>query len=152
ESKRRPTDAMKMLGPKLKAAASIMGMRIDAPEVVSYVTKTLAKKLPNGTSDRNDSAHVVAPKMGLELLVSHDVRNEKYPPIAKTKNSFIPYVSYAWVRDKIGEPPIAGLPWTTKHEKEIIAKLGEPTGRTTQFTDGEGPKFPYWKIVLDAGA
>ncbi|MCX5747187.1 MAG: hypothetical protein NT062_32355 [Proteobacteria bacterium] len=150
QPKRAPTDVMKKLGPKARALASIMGMRVDAPEVITYVTKTLGKKLPASTSERSDDAYVVAPKAGVEMIVTHDILDEAYPPIHKTAKSFIPYVSNAWLREELGEA-VLGVPWDATSEPSITKVLGPPTGWRADF-DEKKPTIPYWARVLDTGA
>lgn len=53
---RKPTATWKKLGPKAQKVASLVGLRVDAKEVVDYVTKVLGKKLVQTTSERNDDA------------------------------------------------------------------------------------------------
>jgi hypothetical protein len=147
--KRAPTEAFKKLGPRLGQLASIMGGRADSPEVVAYVTKVLAKKLPQSTTETNTSAGVEAPKVGIELQLSHEIFNDAYPPIHKTAHSFVPYVSFAWIREEIGEP-VLGVSWKATTEQEIAKVLGPPTRRV--FRPKQNITVPYWIVELDAGA
>lgn len=140
---RAPTAAMKRLGPKLQALASVIGLRADAPEVIAYVSKTLGKKAPATTT--RDDAHVVAPKLGIELRFSHVVRHDAYPPIAKGR-SFVPYLEHAAFDAKLGEL-VLGVPWDA--DAAAVKKiLGAPTGHRTSFDDVE---LPFWRKVLDDG-
>ena len=148
-SKRVPTEAMRRLGPKLGQLASIMGLRADAPEVVAYVTGALGKKLPPSTTAMNTTAGVEAPKAGIELQLSHEIFNDAYPPIHKTANAFVPYVSFAWVRAEIGET-VLGVSWQATTEEEITKALGPPTRKV--FRPKQDITVPYWTVELDEGA
>ncbi|WP_163998023.1 hypothetical protein [Pyxidicoccus caerfyrddinensis] len=149
--KNAPTAVMKKLGPKTRALASILGKRADAPEVIAYVTGVLGKKVPPSTSENNDSVNVEAPKHGVELVFSHDILNDAYPPIPKTPKTFIPYVASAWVRSKI-EETVLGVPWKGASEAELTKLLGAPTGRRSSFADEDELTVAYWTYALDTGA
>ncbi|WNG40692.1 hypothetical protein F0U61_48645 [Archangium violaceum] len=149
--KSAPTPVMKQLGPKTQQLASILGARADAPEVIAYVTEVLGKKVPPSTSENTDSVNVSATKHGVELVFSHDILNDAYPPVPKTAKTFIPYVSYAWVRAKIGED-VLGVPWKVTSEAEITKVLGPPTGRRAAFTDEDELTVTYWAYSLDTAA
>ena len=144
-----PSETTKKLGPKLRAVAALVGLRADDPKVVGYVTKELKKKVIATTSDRNDADWVVAPKQGLQLLFGHSVHNEKYPPIAKTAKSFVPYLERVDVDDKIGEE-VLGVPWKATTAKEIVAVLGEPHAIRPFLTVDDKPTIPTWTYVVDA--
>ncbi|RKI45655.1 hypothetical protein D7Y27_09905 [Corallococcus sp. AB004] len=144
-----PTEVMAKLGPKTRQVASVLGRRADSPEVIAYVTEVLGKKLPASTSENNDSVNVSAPKHGVELVLSHDILHDAFPPIPKTAKSFIPYVSTAWVRPAIGEN-VLGVPWKAKSEEEVSKVLGPPTGRRAGFTDEDEPTVAYWVHALDS--
>jgi hypothetical protein len=144
-----PTEVMAKLGPKTRQVASVLGRRADAPEVVAYVTEVLGKKLPASTSENNDSVNVSAPKHGVELVLSHDILHDAFPPIPKTARSFIPYVSLAWVRAAMGEE-VLGVPWKAKSEAEVVKVLGAPTGRRAGFADEDEPTVAYWVHSLDS--
>ncbi|MFP2905364.1 hypothetical protein ACLESD_09970 [Pyxidicoccus sp. 3LFB2] len=146
--KAAPTAVMKKLGPKLQQLASIMGSRADAPEVIAYVTGVLGKKVPPSTSENTGSVNVEASKHGVELVFSHDVLNEAYPPIPKTAKTFIPYVSFAWVREAMGET-VLGAPWTPASEAELVKVLGPPTGRRASFTNEDELTVACWSYTLD---
>lgn len=148
-TKRETTPAMKELGPKLRQLAQVMGQRADAPEVVAYVTKVLGKKVPQSTSDRNDSANVEAPKVGVELVFSHDVLNDDYPPIPKTGKTFVPYLTHAWVHEKLGEP-VLGVPWDASAD-DIEKKLGKPTRMGKMFVTDKKATIPEWTRDLGGG-
>ena len=148
---RKPTATLKKLGPKAQKLASIVGVRVDDPAVSTYFTKVLAKKVPQSTSERNDHAGISAPKVGIELSVTHDILNEAYPPIQKTAKSFIPYVSYVWIDEKFDET-ILDAPWNAASEAEVITVLGKPmTWRGIVVTD-EKKTIPVWTYSLDDSA
>ncbi|PTL75758.1 hypothetical protein [Vitiosangium sp. GDMCC 1.1324] len=144
----QPTEVMKQLGPKAQRLASVLGRRADSPEVIAYVTEVLGKKVPQSTNENNDSANVSAPKLGVELVFSHDVLNEAFPPIPKTSKTFIPYVTHTWVKEKIGET-ILGVPWKASSEEEVTKVLGAPTGRTAAFADEDELTVAFWAYALD---
>ncbi|NMO22955.1 hypothetical protein HPC49_45400 [Pyxidicoccus fallax] len=139
---------MQKLGPKTQRLASILGRRADDPEVIAYVTEVLGKKVPPSTTENNDAVNVAATKHGVELVFSHDILNEAWPPVPKTGKTFIPYVSYAWVRSKIGEP-VLGVPWKVASEAELTQVLGPPTGRRAAFTNEDELTVAYWTHPLD---
>ncbi|WNG18189.1 hypothetical protein [Cystobacter fuscus] len=143
-----PTPVMKKLGPKTQRLASLLGQRADAPEVIAYVTGVLGKKVPPSTSENNDAVNVAATRHGVELVLSHDILNEAYPPIPKTSKTFIPYVSYAWVRAGIGEN-LLDVPWKAASEAEVTKLLGPPTGRRAAFTNEDELTVAYWTYPLD---
>ncbi|WP_338867797.1 hypothetical protein [Myxococcus stipitatus] len=143
-----PTEVVAKLGPKVRQLAAVMGRRADSPEVIHYVTEVLGKKLPASTSVNTDSVNVSAPKQGIELVLSHDVLNEAFPPIPKTAKTFIPYVSTAWVRAAVGET-ILGVPWKAASEEEVTKVLGPPTGRRAAFADEDELTVAYWTWPLD---
>ncbi|NMO18808.1 hypothetical protein HPC49_40940 [Pyxidicoccus fallax] len=143
-----PTPVMKKLGPKTQRLASVLGRRADAPEVIEYVTGVLGKKVPLSTSENNDSMNVEAPKHGVELVFSHDILNEAFPPVPKTAKTFIPYVSTAWVRSRIGEN-VLGVPWKATSEAEITKLLGPPTDRWAGFSGEDELTVAYWVYALD---
>lgn len=112
------------LSPKLTQLARLMGRTAEDPEVVAFVTKTLGKKLPASTTDMSDSKHVTAPKHGMELVFSHSIQNDVYPPISKTKSSFLPYLSFVFLEKKLGEPLPDGLDFGISG-KELESKLAK---------------------------
>jgi hypothetical protein len=146
-----PTTVMKQLGPKTQRLASLLGRRADAPEVIAYVTGVLGKKVPLSTRENNDSVNVEAAKHGVELVFSHDILNDAYPPVPKTSTTFIPYVSSAWVRAGIGEN-VLGVSWKATSGAEVTKWLGPPTGRGAAFADEDEPTVAYWDYSLDTAA
>jgi len=149
QAERKPTADYQQLGPKMRELADMMGRRADDPALIEWITKTLGKKVPAYTSG---SVNVTAPKAGIELVFSHDIRNEKYEPIKKSARSFIPYLSHAWVRDKIGEP-IFGLDLKKGADEAAITQaLGAPDGRRPEFMSDNDPTVAYWHRVVDSSA
>lgn len=148
---RKPTAMMKKLGPKAQTVASLVGMRVDAKEVVDYVTKVLGKKLVQSTSERNDDAGVIADKAGVQMSFTHDVLNVAYPPIHKTAKSFVPYVSAAWLEPKLGET-ILGVPWNAATAEEVVAILGKPTSMCGDVVTDKKKAVSVWTYALDDGA
>lgn len=146
--KASPSPVMEKLGPKTRQLASILGRRADAPEVIAYVTEVLGKKVPASTSENSGSVNVEAAKHGVELAFSHDILNEAFPPVPKTSKTFIPYVSYAWVRSKMGET-VLGVPWNETSEAEVTKLLGPPTSRRAGFGDQGEPTIACWSYALD---
>ncbi|WP_164016641.1 hypothetical protein [Pyxidicoccus trucidator] len=143
-----PTALMKKLGPKTQQLASLLGRRADDPEVIAYVTGVLGKKVPPSTSENNDSVNVEAAKHGVELVFSHEVLNEAFPQVPKTAKTFIPYLSFAWVRSKLGED-VLGVPWKATSEAEVTKLLGPPTGRSAAFADEDELTVADWSYALD---
>jgi hypothetical protein len=150
ELKRAPTATMKKLGPKAQELASLIGLRADDPKVIDYVAK-LGKKLPQSTSDRNDDAGIDASKkFGVQLSATHDVLNDASPPIKKTAQSFVPWVSTAWVDEKFGEA-ILGVPWNASRA-EVEKLLGKPMKMRGFLADDEEKTVAVWTYALDEGA
>jgi hypothetical protein len=148
QTQRKPTADYYKLGPKMRELADMMGRRADDEALIAWVTQTLGKKVPRYTAD---SANVVAPKAGLELAFSHNVLNEKYPLLRKSARSFIPYLSHAWVREKIGEHVFA-IDLKKGTEADAIQFLGQPDGRRPQFMNETTETIAYWHRVVDAAA
>src|SRR5262249_15479081 len=82
--------------PLLRRVVTLVGRRADDPELVDFVTQTLGKKVPDSTTPANDSKNVEAKKHGLDINFSHDLMNEKYPPIKKSKSAYVPYLALVW--------------------------------------------------------
>ena len=146
-----PTPVMKKLGPKTRRLASLLGRRGDDPDVIAYVTGELGKKVPASTSENTGAVNVEATKHGVEIVLTHDILNEAYPPIPKTAKTFIPYLASAWVRSKIDEE-VLGVPWTVTSEAEITKRLGPPTGHRAAFATDDKPTVAYWDFELDTTA
>ncbi len=149
---RRPTKEAAKLGPKLRKLASVMGLRADDPALVAYVTRDLGKKPPVSTSAREEDAYVVPhASKGIELLFSHNVLNDAYPPIPKGGRAFVPYLSLAWIKEPLGEPPFPGVTWTSD-EAALTKVLGKPTLSPDRLSSRKGAMTAEWRIPLDEAA
>jgi hypothetical protein len=129
--------------PFLHQLVTLMGRPADDPAVAAFVTGTLGCTVPSSTTSLNHTRHVVAKKHGIELAFGHDVKNERYPLIARTKTSFVPYLELAWLKENFLEP----LPFGIRHgmaADEITTRLGAETGVRKAW------KVRYWRRVLDA--
>jgi hypothetical protein len=146
---RQPTADYEKLGPAVRKLVDMMGRRADDSELIDWVTNTLGKKVPKHTS--SDSVNVSAPKAGIEMVFSHNVLNEKYPPISKSARSFIPYLSHAWIRDKVGEP-VFGIDVKKGTEADVKKSLGEPDEYAPAFMSDNDPTVACWYRVVDAAA
>jgi hypothetical protein len=146
---RAPTPAAAMLGPKLRELAALVGRRADDPEVGRYVTQTLGKNVPT-TSDMKDTANLATPEFGIELLFTHLVLNDKYPPVAKTARSFVPYLARVWVRPAFDEA-VLGIDWNGD-EASVTTTLGPPDSRRPQFVGDDEDTIPVWTRRLDTAA
>ena len=81
-------------------------------------------KIPNSTTEISDAKDVTASKFGVELLFTHEMFNHLYPPIPKTKKSFLPYFSVVYLSKNIKEP----LPFETEFgmsKQQVHDLLGE---------------------------
>lgn len=129
------------LPPAFGRLVALVGRRADDPELVDYVTNTLGQKVPTSTTDVGRTKNVVAKKHGVELCFGHDILNEKYPLLAKSKSSFVPYLRLVWLNKGWSEPLPFGLAFGLTAE-ELTTCLGEPRVRGTA-------KFRYWERTLD---
>ena len=130
------------LTPVLRQIISLVGRRADDPELVEFVTGTLGKKVPTTMGDVSGGKNVVAKKQGLEFAFSHDIKNEKYPLLNKSKKSFITYLQVVWLNKSFPEPLPFGLQFDMSVE-ELTGILGTPGQR------GFRPPTPCWKRMLD---
>lgn len=146
---RAPTAHFSKLGPKAQQAAAVVGLPADAPELVRFVTETLGKKPPAST--RQDDAHVTAPKLGINLLFSHTVQADDYPPIPKAGKSFVPYLTLVWLDRKLGEK-VLGVPWDCDSDEQLRTLLGPPTNIPAGKTRPAGSELPRWDFELDSAA
>lgn len=131
------------LTPLLTRLVALVGRRADDPELIAFVTRTLGKKVPESITDLSGAKNVSDKKYGLELAFTHDIKNDLYPLIPKTKNSFVTYLERAWIKPKFPEPPPFGL----RHEmssEEITDQLGVAPGTLGVTT------MPYWERDLDS--
>jgi hypothetical protein len=125
---------------------SFVGRRADDKELVEFVTKKLGKKVPASTTDVSPSKNVVAKKHGIELAFAHDLLNENYPLVPKTKNSFLPYLSVFWPEPKFPEALPFGLE-VDMTPAELEALWGPPN---EQIGSGRF-RHPCWTRTLDSG-
>jgi hypothetical protein len=109
--------------PLLGTVIRLVGRRADDPEVKDFVTRVLGKKVPDSTTDANRTKNVTAPEQGIELAFAHDVKNEQYPLVRKSKSSYVPYLQVAWLTEKFGEPLPFGVRVGMTPE-EITSRLG----------------------------
>ena len=143
---RVPDEESTSLGPMtplLRAVMRIVGRRADDPEVGDFVTRVLGQKVPNSTTDASNTKYVTAPKQGIELAFAHKIKNEKYPLLHKSKNSYIPYVQIAWLTEKFAEPLPFGLRLGMSPE-EITNRLGVSPGEVGTARRRE------WRLTLDS--
>lgn len=135
------SDPLAGLSPFVKQIVHVVGRRADDPDVIAFVTNALGQKVPAATTDAEGTKHAVSKKLGVELAFNHDVKNDAYPLVPKTKKSFIPYLSLAWLTRKFEELPFGiafGMP-----PDEVTQRLGvEPVIK---------PVGPTWARVLDPG-
>ena len=137
----KKADPLAGLSPLVKQIASLVGKRADDADVIAFVTTTLGQKVPATTTDGGGGTkYVIAKKLGVELLFGHDIKNEKYPLVAKTAKSFVPYFQLAWMTNKFKELPYG------------IA-FGMAPDEVTKRFGVEPEKIPVgqkWSRVLDA--
>lgn len=148
---RAPTNAMAQLGPTLRQAAGLVGRRLDDPELTAFITDTLGKKSPPGTTEARVYLWVEAPKKGLNLLFSHEVRNAAYPPVAKTAKAFVPYLQQITVSQACGETAL-DVPWDVSGRGDVEAVLGPPSLVRPRSMIDDVPTVPHWIRPLDEGA
>jgi hypothetical protein len=131
------------LPPQFGKLVSLIGRRADDPELSDFVTNTLGQKVPGSMTDTGSSKNVSAKKHGLEMVFNHDIKNEKYPLLPKSKSSYVPYLTLAWLNKKWSEPLPFGLEFDLSAE-ELTARLGEPNSG-----GADKVKFPAWTRLLD---
>ncbi len=140
--KKNAVDVAGMM-PLLQKLVALVGRRSDDPKLVGFVTKTLGqKKVPDSGSDLGSSKYVSAKKHGIVMNFNHNIKNERYPLIPRTKKTFVPYLGLAWLAPKFPEP----LPFGLMHGmtvEQITKQLGEPR-RPLGSTN-----ITYWERVLD---
>jgi hypothetical protein len=135
------------LGPFLSELAHCTGRLATDPRVVELVTTRLGKKVPTNATKASNTKHVTAPKLGVELLFDRSIRNDRYPLVAKTKGSFVPYLTGSFLSKKLPEP----LPFGVKHgmsPAELEAALGEPILRNESTTVWQRDVIPSRDVVL----
>jgi hypothetical protein len=107
------------VGPRLRALADLVGRRADDPRVAA----TVSEWVPTSTSDGHEHRYVGG--AGFDLFVSHGSWHPAYPPIRKTRRSYVPYVARVFLYDGFGEALPHGVHRgiTTG---ELTARLGPP--------------------------
>jgi hypothetical protein len=138
------TESLTMLPPFARQVALMVGRRVDDVDLVEFVTGALGQKIPNSTTDVSNSKNVVAKKHGLELVFSHDVKSAKYPLVPKSKASYVPYLTLAWLNPRLPDPLPFGLNFGMSVE-EISGTLGDPAGQIGSLS----LRRPYWERALD---
>jgi hypothetical protein len=113
------------LPPAFRQLASLQGRRGDDPAVVDFITNTVGAKVPSSARDM-ELAKEVKSKTGFRLWFDHDLLNDAFPLIPKTKNSFLPYLSEVSFDPKWTEKLPFDLDWK-QGEAEVTARLGAPT-------------------------
>jgi hypothetical protein len=140
--------------PLLKSLVTLMGRRADDPELVAFITNTLGRnKVPDSATDASNAKYVIAKKHGIEMAFGHDIKNERYPLVPKTKRTFVPYLTIAWLRPQFPEP----LPFGLAHgmtPDEITQTLGVAPVTRGYSRTGSGPwtRFATSSWVSNAGA
>jgi hypothetical protein len=137
-------ESLTMLPPFVRQIALMVGRRADDPDLVDFVTRTLDRRIPNSTTEISSPKYIIAKNHGLELAFGHNVNNVKYPLIPKSENSYVPYLTYAWLRPNLPDPLPFGLKFGMSVE-EITSTLGDPAG---QIGSG-GARWLHWKRELD---
>ncbi|MCP3059570.1 hypothetical protein LXT21_12360 [Myxococcus sp. K38C18041901] len=143
---RQDSEAVAALSPRARELARLVGRRADDAAVMAYVTG-VGGTVPDSTSDAEDSAFVTSKAAGVDLLFTHRVLHESYPPIRKGAAACLPYLFAVWLKPGFPEPLPLGVSLDMSADA-AQAVLGAPTGRR-----GLSPKGPpYWTRVLDAEA
>lgn len=134
-------DPLAGFSPLVRQVVSLVGRRGDDPELLAFFAG-LGAEVADSTTDAGGSKNVVAKRHGLEFVFNHDVKNEAYPLLTKTKKSFIPYLSLAWLTPRFKEPFPFGFAFGLEPD-EVTRRLGVPPVEHV-------PKVPIWTRVLDA--
>lgn len=121
--------------PRLQQIVRLVGRRADDPEVVDFVTNTLGKQVPDSTTDIGGLKYVVVKKQGIELGFGHDLKNDKYPLINKSKKSYVPYLQIAWLSARFGEPLPSGQEAAGLVDPGRDIVLNVEPGRVTVMVD-----------------
>lgn len=141
---RAPSEALLALPPKLRALAALVGRRADDPAVTAYVAE-IGGKVPTSATDMGSAKTVGAAKLGFTLYFNHDILNDAFPLVPKTKSSYLPYVSQVAFTDKWSEPLPFGLGWKDGPD-EVERALGAP--HTRPLFDGF---YTWWTRDIEPG-
>lgn len=124
---REPSEALLALPPKLRALAALVGLRADDPTVAVAIGE-LGGKVPTSATDMGTAKVVNAAKLGVSVYFNHDILNDAFPLLPKTKSSYLPYVSQVTFTDKWSEALPFGLGWKNGPD-EVERALGAPHTR-----------------------
>jgi hypothetical protein len=93
----------------------------------------------------------VKSRKGFSLWFDHDILNDAFPLVAKTKSSFLPYVSQVSFTEKWPEKLPFGIEW--KHGRaELVARLGGPPLERKLFEeDDDSPILTWWERDMVPG-
>ncbi len=141
---RAPSEALQALPPKLRALADLVGRRADDPAVVAYVAE-IGGKVPTAATDMGSAKTVNAAKLGFTVYFNHDILNDAFPLVPKTKSSYLPYVSQVAFTNKWPEPLPFGLGWKDGPD-EVERALGAP--HTRPLFDGF---YTWWTRDIEPG-
>jgi hypothetical protein len=141
-----PKGAYDSLPPHARQLALLVGRRADDPELVTFISKELGKKVPASLSWSKDYEWVEAGKKhGIDLLFYSHLLHDAYPEIPKSKTSFIPYLSIINFRPGYRHPLPFGV--APDMDRAALEKcLGAPA-----CTRGHLPGRPVWQRSIDAG-
>lgn len=136
-------DPLAELSPLVRRLVALVGRRADDPDVTAFVTDTLGQKPPPASmgAPGEPMKYVVAKKHGLDLGFAHDVKHEAYPLVPKTKKSFVPYLSVAWLKNTFQESLPFGIAFGMEPD-EVSRRLGAEPVRLVQTV-------PVWTRALD---
>lgn len=141
---REPSEALLALPPKLRALAALVGLRADDPAVAAAIAE-MGGKVPTSATDMGTAKSVSAAKLGVSVYFNHDILNDAFPLLPKTKSSYLPYVSQVALSDKWSEALPFGLGWKDGPE-EVERALGTPHKRPL----GDG-FVTWWTRDLEPG-
>jgi hypothetical protein len=141
---REPSEALLALPPKLRALAALVGLRADDPAVMASIGE-IGGKVPTAATDMGSAKSVSAAKLGVSVYFNHDILNDAFPLLPKTKSSYLPYVSQVAFTDKWSEKLPFGLGWKDGPD-EVERALGAP--HTRPLGDG---LYMWWTRALEPG-
>lgn len=133
------TETFSRLGPKLRAAAEVVGRPVDDEKVIAWVSGALKKKTPKPTQ----SVWVEAPKAGFNVLFGRELANDAFPP--GTTSSILRID----VKEAVGED-VLGVSWKSTSAKEVAAVLGPVSLMRSEFMNKDAPTISVWKRTLDS--
>lgn len=141
---REPSEALLALPPKLRALAALVGLRADDPAVVAAIGE-IGGKVPTSATDMGSAKTVNAAKLGFTVYFNHDILNDAFPLLPKTKSSYLPYVSQVAFAAKWAEKLPFGLGW--KDDPDAVERaLGAP--HTRPLAEG---LYTWWTREIEPG-